>query len=151
MFIKCLVAVNYVWGGSLIPVVVECTEEQARNKKHHQAAIDIVIENNDLISIPTWVISQEDIIFASLIDNFLWQHADQTCILESTSVWDLESFNQNELNDSQRQQFSITENGESFCSSRKRFKVECNRCKSILHDSTNNPLHYIERHVCSKV
>lgn len=80
MFIKCLVAVNHVWGGSLIAVVVECTEEQARNKKHHQAAIDIVIENNDLVSIPTWVVSEQDIIFSSLVEGFMWKHAEQTCV-----------------------------------------------------------------------
>jgi len=80
MFIKCIVAVNYVWGGDLIPIVVECTREQAINKEHHQAAIDIVIENNELKTIPTWVVSEQDFIFSSLIDNFLWQNADQTCI-----------------------------------------------------------------------
>lgn len=80
MFIKCIVAVNYVWGGSLIPVIVECTEEQRDSKKHHQAAIDIVVENNDLVSIPTWVVSEQDIIFSHLVEGFMWKHAEQTYV-----------------------------------------------------------------------
>ena len=80
MFIKCLVAVKFNWGANLLPIIVECTEEQKENKKHHQAAIDVAIENYDTIKIPDWVIDEADIAFASLSDIFNWKNAEQTCV-----------------------------------------------------------------------
>ena len=64
------------------------------------------------------------------------------------SIFDLPSWNRDELTEWQKEQFETTAVGESFHSLRITFEVKCRKCGAILHASTNNPSVYIDSHRC---
>ncbi len=81
MKIKCLVGVNGCNGPELIPVIVDCIEEQYNNGDHYDAARDIVMENYD-VSSSNWIIDENDCsdLFESTNELYNWSTADETFV-----------------------------------------------------------------------
>lgn len=63
------------------------------------------------------------------------------------SIFDLPSWNENEMTLEQKTQFQIEEVGESMHSGRRCFRVTCVRCGKCVHSSTNNPAFHMDLHV----
>jgi hypothetical protein len=64
------------------------------------------------------------------------------------SIFDLPSWNRDELTRWQKEQFETTPVGVSFHSLRTTYEVKCRNCGAVLHPSTNNPSAYIDIHRC---
>lgn len=81
MKIKCLVGVNGSCGPELMPVVVDCNQEQYDNGDHYDAAKDIVLENYD-VSSTNFAIDEFDCsdLFNLTNELYNWFTADETFV-----------------------------------------------------------------------
>lgn len=62
------------------------------------------------------------------------------------NIYDLPSWSRDKLTAEQAAKYTTSASSEAFHSMRTTFKVVCNRCKKIIHESTTSPSSWIEIH-----